>query len=335
MSGKDEEMALNDSDYMYSSARIRAMENSLLTNEKLARMAEAKSVSEVYGMMAEAGVPVPADENGRPDAEAAFDDLLGTAYRTVEGMTPDPALFAAFRYPYDAANLKAALKAMLSGKSDDGMISPLGTVSPEALAAAVSDMDFTAFPRNLEIAAYAACDEYSKTGDPQMIDFIIDRACFADLSAAMARDAFCGKMTRIRIDLINIITCLRTLRFGKVAVKRFDRSFLDGGNLPLSLFREALSGARLFDRMKYGEYASLVAQLEGCENSFGEMERLCDDYWMEKLKDAKYITFGAGVSAAYLFAREYEVKNLRILLAGKAAEMPPEKIRERMRTSYV
>lgn len=327
-------MALQDSDYLYSSARIRAMENSLLSGEQLNRMAEAGSVPELYGMMAEAGISLPTGENGKPDAEAAFDDLLGGAYRAAEEMTPDPALFAGFRYPYDAANLKAALKAMFADKSDEGMISPLGTVSPGALRTAISDMDFIAFPRNMEEAAYAACSEYSKTNDPQTLDLAIDRACFADLSAVMAKDAFCQKMLRLRIDLTNMMTCLRVRRFGEAAVRRFDRFFLDGGSLALSFFQEALSDGDLFSRLQYGSYDALAERLEEC-GSFGEQERVCDDYWMDRLREAKRIPFGAGVVAAYLYACEYEVKNLRILLAGKAAELPAEKIRERMRRSYV
>ena len=57
---------------------------------------------------------------------------------------------------------------------------------------------------------------------------------------------------------------------------------------------------------------------------------------MEKLlKEAKYINFGAGVLAAFYYAREYEVKNIRIILAGKRAGQDSDTIRERMRDSYV
>ena len=47
------------------------------------------------------------------------------------------------------------------------------------------------------------------------------------------------------------------------------------------------------------------------------------------------IPFGAEPILGYLLAVEYEVKNLRILLAGYGISLPRDTVRERMRSSYV
>jgi V/A-type H+-transporting ATPase subunit C len=56
---------------------------------------------------------------------------------------------------------------------------------------------------------------------------------------------------------------------------------------------------------------------------------------MALVKETKFIPLGLEVMVAFLAAHEYEVKNLRILLAGKEAGIPTQTIRERIRESYV
>ena len=43
------------------------------------------------------------------------------------------------------------------------------------------------------------------------------------------------------------------------------------------------------------------------------------------------LVFGAEIAIGYIVALEYEVKNIRIILAGKDAGLSPEVIRERLR----
>ena len=65
------------------------------------------------------------------------------------------------------------------------------------------------------------------------------------------------------------------------------------------------------------------------------MEKWADDFWMELVRDAKFVPFGAEVFIGYAIALEYEIKNIRILLAGKDAGLDSDVIRERLRKSYV
>ena len=68
--------------------------------------------------------------------------------------------------------------------------------------------------------------------------------------------------------------------------------------------------------------------------SFTSIERLCDDAVMKYVKDAKYISFGIEPLIAYTAAKQAEIKSVRIVLAGKAAGLAPNLIRERLRETY-
>ena len=65
------------------------------------------------------------------------------------------------------------------------------------------------------------------------------------------------------------------------------------------------------------------------------MEKMCDDRLMRYIKDAKYVPFGPEAAAAFLLAKESEIKNLRMILTGKIAGTPKEVISERLRETYV
>ena len=90
----------------------------------------------------------------------------------------------------------------------------------------------------------------------------------------------------------------------------------------------------MVERLTYTRYAGFGALL--AENGeLWALEKWSDDYWMELAREAKFIPFGAEVLIGYAVALEYEIKNIRILLAGKDAELPSDVIRERLRKSYV
>jgi len=68
---------------------------------------------------------------------------------------------------------------------------------------------------------------------------------------------------------------------------------------------------------------------------FTTIEKLFDNKLIEYVKSAKYISYGIEPLAAYLIAKENEIKIARIIMAGKLAGIPSELIRERMRETYV
>ena len=86
--------------------------------------------------------------------------------------------------------------------------------------------------------------------------------------------------------------------------------------------------------LRRSEYYKLADLIEA-DVSLGEIERKVDGIYFGIAKEAKWIPFGAEIAIGYIFALEYEIKNLRLVLAGKEAGLSPETIKERLRESYV
>ena len=63
-------------------------------------------------------------------------------------------------------------------------------------------------------------------------------------------------------------------------------------------------------------------------------EKACDNALVTYLRDAKLVSYGPAVAAAYLAALEGEGTALRMILTGRLAGIEPGTIRERLRDFY-
>ncbi len=341
----------HETEYMYASARLRALEGRLVGRERLARLTECRSSEEVMTRLAEFGITPPEASADTPALtpavaqsrarEAMLLALLRDAYAEVEAAVPDPAPFRAYRYPYDCNNLKAAIKCAIRECAADGMLFDFGTVPADRVETILREgKELSLFPPAMAAAVPAAQEAYGATGDPRRIDAILDRACYADMLATLSTlgDPTLIGWLRAKIDLVNIISTLRVLRMGQGDAGRafLLDSLLPGGTLEADFFTTAYDGgeAALLESLSSTPYARL-AHIEGEAPALRRIEQVADDLWMELVRDGARAPFGAAVAGGYLVGCETAVRNLRILLAAKDAGLPDERLRERLRMSYV
>ena len=91
-------------------------------------------------------------------------------------------------------------------------------------------------------------------------------------------------------------------------------------------------------KLSYTDYVDVLKN--GVEEyskngSAGLLEKLIDNYIMDMMKDAKLIPFGIEPVLAYIYAKETEIKVIRIIMVGKLNNIAGEVIRERLRDIYV
>ena len=326
----------NETDYMYGSARVRALESGIVGADRLNRLIEADSSAQIMAMLSELGFDAEAQDS-REDVLLA---ALSKAYAEVDSMSDGRKLSDFLRYLYDCNNIKSIIKCHRRGVEPDGLLFyDLGTLDADAARAAFSDKDYSAYPKNMARAIPVAEQTLAATGKPQSVDLILDRACYADMLEAAERTGveYAVRLVKAKIDLTNVIICLRVLRMklSEAALPTLYEAMLSGGTLTEDIFVRTLSEGEgyLSERLSYTDYARIALMLEG--GSFAELEKACDDVWMELARSAKYVPFGAEVLIGYLIAVEYSVKNIRIILASKDASLSAESIRERLRYSYV
>ena len=326
--------------YTYASARIRALENGLIGRDRVAQLADAADIDELYARLEEYGAALVRDENG-VQLETTLSGILQRALTEVLECAPAPEVFDFLRYPYDCHNIKSAIKSHLRKLSCKDMLFDLGTIASETVASMPETGDYTALPAEMAKAAPLAVQAYEKTGNPRAIDTIIDKACFADMlrCASMSGEDFHVQLVKTQIDLVNLMICLRLVRMGagEQGGMLLEQALLEGGLLDKQALLSAYADGQdavlyLLNRTPYEKLGRLIAESDGTAQV---AERLADDFRMELIRSAKHTIFGASVLTAYFYAQEYAVKNIRIVVAAKKAGLAPEIIHERIRTSYV
>ncbi|MBQ8342196.1 MAG: V-type ATPase subunit [Clostridia bacterium] len=313
-------------EYLYVSARIRALELHLTTKEQWSRMESMDSAAEIMA--------VYSDKKAANDTTIA-EDTLREAFAAVAESVPDKSLLLFLQYPYDCNNIKALEKCRRLGIDPSDLLIDLGSISTKTLLTVSENELFLLLPHHMAAALTEAREAFDKTGDPREIDFLLDRAAFADMKEAAAPFPFAAELVRIKIELANLMLCDRLLRMPEQEIARnlleraalscenFDREKLielfDGGT---EAFAKAIAGT---------PYADVFAP----GSSPAEVEKRADDLIAGTVRRARTVTFGVEVPIAYLMALENECQNLRILLAAKDAGLDDAAVKARMRTHYV
>ncbi len=93
-----------------------------------------------------------------------------------------------------------------------------------------------------------------------------------------------------------------------------------------------------FEKLIHTDYKNIIelgVNYFQKNNSLMELEKLSDNFILNFSKIGKYITFGIEPLVGFITAKENDIKNIRIILSGKLNNLSPDKIKERVRDTYV
>ena len=329
---------MKDTDYLSISARIRAMENRLLTRERRERMLEARTDAECVKVIAECGYTEPEDFSS-----SAVNAVLAKArqelFRDLKNSVPQPSLVEVFQIKYDYHNAKALLKSEALGEDGSALLMAGGRYEPKALAEDFHRGDLSDLSEIFRAAIERAQSLLSERRDPQRADLILDAACYAEMAQAAKKSgsAFLEGYVRLSVDAVNLRAAVRCARLGAES-DLLGECLLPGGNLSPSDIAavKAADLAKLFAGSPLDSAAQLGAALtQSGSGSLTPFERACDDALTAYLSQARRVSFGEQPVIGYLCAREAEATAIRTILSGRQAGLEPEVIRERLRESYV
>ena len=109
--------------------------------------------------------------------------------------------------------------------------------------------------------------------------------------------------------------------------------FIEGGNLTEKFFiagyneqLETFAGSQVI--MDCGIVLAESIPMLKESGSFTMLEKLCDNRLMEYVKDSRYKSFGIEAIVGYILAKENEIKAARIIMAGKLAGLPSDRIKK-------
>ncbi len=328
---------MKDSDYLYASTRVRALERTLLTRERMERLIEASSEEDVRRLLQDCGY-TPGSLTSSDGIEQMLRRRREETAALMRAICPEPALAEQGQIPLDYHNLKVYLKVQARGESAGELYIQGGRVAPEALETALSQGRPQDLPEDLARSYEQGRALLNDTGDPQRMDFFLDRACQTAQAAAADRSdsEFLRGLVRLRADAGNLRILVRSARLGKDA--DFLRpALLPGGNVPERLLLESYAGelSQAFGSGPFMKAAELGQQARAGGVSLTAFERAVDNALTDYLRGARRVSFGPAPLVAYLAAREEELKAVRTILTGRLYGVDPQVIRERLRDAYV
>lgn len=332
---------LQDTDYAYAVARIRAVEKKLLNRNGIERMAEAKSPEEALKIVLDAGYEsAGADASNLFEYEKLLKDEQRKVYILLKETAPDPTVFDMFLLREDYHNIKVILKGEFSDGYDDSILSGSGTIPLNRLKIMLKERNFSDMPSTMRKAVEECTDVFNRTGDPQIIDFILDRAYFMQMKelALKIGNVFLTGLAVILIDIVNIKSFLRVKRLGR-AWDFLGKAFVPGGSLDERFFKEHMDEPieNFEGALGCKPYSKLGEGIENFKNtgSMSKFEKLADNYVLSYVRKALFKPMGLEPLVGYLVGKENEIKNARIVMVGKMNGISADAIKERLRDTYV
>lgn len=321
----------NETEYLYVSSFVHAREKILLSREKYDRLAYAPDTLSLFRLLKEYGYSFPAESGDYIDS--ALDKTLSERISEMEKVTPNGENLKIFRLPYDCMNLKAAIKCIVKdGFNFESLASECGSVPISEYGRIMEKRDFSSFTPGLAAAAKEAEQIYNKTRDPQLFDIELDKACFRDMLtiAENSREGVYKEYVSAKIDISNIVMCIRSMRMEK-PLSFFKSVFINGGSLDIGYFEEIYGEdtEKFFAAVSKTRYGKAFSLDITAGNPFG-MDRAAAKYMLGFSKELLNSVFGAGAVMGFILVCENEIKNIRIIFSGKKAGISPRRICERI-----
>ena len=315
---------------------LRAREPKLLNLEKANRMLDAASYEDAAKLLTDCGYP-DMSQMTAAEVENSLAERRAAIFEEMRGLSPDKELVDLFKLKYDYHNAKAILKAEAMGSDCTHLLSDAGRIPGVKLRELYNEEKFSSLPKTLADAMAEAKAVLARTANPQLADFVLDKAYFAELHAAAEalNSDFLRGYAAIQVDAANLKSAVRTLRMGK------NQDFLaevlvPGGSVSVerlmgALDKEGMESLYAHTRLEKAAALGAAAVAGGGMTAF---EKACENAVTDYMRSSALISYGPEAVAAYLSAVEGEIQAVRMILTGRLAGVKPEAIRERLRDLY-
>ena len=320
---------ISDNDYLCVSAMLRGMEASMISSDVFTRMADAEDASAAAKIAEDCGY-AGMDLSTPQTLDESLSKVRAGIYRDLVLILPQQELLDLFRMKYDYHNAKVLVKRASHLQGEDGMLSAEGRMSPDEIRELFEDENATG---PLKEAMLEAAETLAKTQNPQLSDFGLDLAYFAEMQeCAKVLGGASEGYIQLLIDCANLNSYVRSVRMGKSAdFLKFALS--EGGSVDADVLLSRWPDQDVSD-LYVGTQLQTAAKFAAEAMSGGKItpfELACDNALSAYLGDTRYVPFGADTVLSYLASLDTEIMDLRMVLSGKICGIPGDAIKERLR----
>lgn len=335
-----------DTRYASAVGRIRALETRLLNKARLEALLDANSASEILQKLGDIVMPYGTGDIDKPEVfERVLDYQMEITYDLFRRLSLHPEVSGLFSLHNDIHNMKVLLKARYKGKHADEALLSTGAIPVDKQKKMVNEQNFEQEKGMHPFLVKALQESLSQfeTGNLQKIDIILDKVyydiVFDVLHKSSLRSEFLENFFRIEVDLKNIVIFMR-LKVKDREKQLLQDALISHGTLAKEIFIQSFNDTvdNFVLKLRTKRYAGVIE--EGVTHykqtkTLGYLEKLCDNYKIEFLKQAKWVAFGMEPLIGYLLAKEQEIVNIRGIAVGRRNLLQIPRIKEHLRITYV
>lgn len=321
---------IKDTDYAYAVARLKANENKLLTSSDIEALISCRTLRQCFEFLASKGWSVNEESTVAQVLRQQNKELWTLLCESV----PDKSVLNVLTVLNDYFNLKAAVKASLTDSDPERLFVYPTSVDLDGLKEAVNVREFSRLGEEAGKAVEEAYRAALTSGSGQAADIILDKAaldCLSRLSGE-SKSELVQETARLICTFADIRTAYRAAKTKK-SESFLDKALSDGGALERKmLIEKSLKGEK--ELSEYLKTTDFKKAAELISKSTTEFEKYCDDAVLENVKKAKYMFLGFEPVMAFYYAKQAELKTVRILLGAKQNGLSDDALRERVRALY-
>lgn len=321
--------------YVYSSTRLNALGNELLSQTDIDRLLVAKPGEDLQTALKETYLAPYVLQVAEEDVAEAIELTLVEAKELITRTAPDSSIFQVLWVQYDIHNLRVFAKATKERKTLEEVkthISNRGIYTPEKLHEHTEDGSLNRLQVNWQ-AAYDQALRYVEAGELDKVDGVFDELLFATIKriANSTNDRFIKSYVATVIDTYNAKATLRRVRLG---ITQMQPTFLSGGTFAESEINTKEGVVDAFNTLSPGFFTQAVEVYEATGNT-SELDARIDDFLVTITKTASTDMFSSASLVLYYLQARQAAANVRTIVVGRNSGMTEESIRSNLRLAYV
>lgn len=323
---------------LYVNARIKSLENGLLNQMQLSRLAEAENLQDAFKILQECGYGAGLQiEDIR-----SYENLIAEKERQASAFLRENLFknsgLEIFLLKNDYHNAKVLMKAKYLRLENVGdMVAPDGLLSLEVMQSEIKDDKYEKFPKEMAVALQKIDQDFvDGNRSPRLIDTTIDEAMFRNISRILKSSGQkpLSDYFKAWVDTTNILSFIRTRKLG-LDFDFFESVFISCGTIQLSTLKDLYDATneKFIEKMKYTPYGELVVKAFE-EDGLVKYETYADNFLMNIFKQSKYDMFSVAPIAGFYLGQLTEIKVIKLIIAGIKNKVDTKILKIRLRELY-
>jgi len=345
---------MKGTNYIYASAKLRALEPKILDETDIERMVDASDINSAFKVLNDTDYGDNLLGLEPSDFHTALNSDFEQMYELLQRIIPKENLFELILLDRDFVNLKLFFKSKLyqvdvANYIKENVIYPTSHLKdfvyethihePAIIQAYINEQKGQTLDQEIKDVIYRVSRKVNEKTRPDEIDALLTQEYF-DLKQNLAKDIgsqFIKKYVKMEIDSSNLLIWLRGKRL-KLSKEQIKSKLISGGHADIKkmimLYSEDARNLKSFVNANF-DFKIVTAFDNFCDDdNLFLLEKALEDYKIRFARQAKRYSYGPEVVFGYFLAKQNAVNNIRIILTGKLNNMPLEAIKQTIREVY-